>query len=72
MRLGMDPCALEWFCCGCSHRHALARAHACGGSKCKGADAFPEGRLQAGLHKRSAEDWGDSLRARGDGVSLGR
>jgi hypothetical protein len=27
--------ALEWFGCGCSHRHALALAHASRGGKCK-------------------------------------
>jgi hypothetical protein len=40
-----------------AHKHALAQAHACGGSKCKGRIPSPKG-AGGGLHKRSAEDEG--------------
>ena len=54
--------------------NALAQAHACGGSKCKGR-GITQGlqRSAAGVEgplvctnaaQRSAEDWGDPLRAR--------
>ena len=50
-------------------KHALALAHASRGGKCKERGiSHPErsgGRPKAGLHKRSAEDWGYSLRAPG-------
>jgi hypothetical protein len=50
-------------------KHALALAHASRGGKCKERGvAHPErsgGVPKAGLHKRSAEDWGYSLRAPG-------
>src|ERR1035437_1868207 len=67
--------AFEWPCCCCSHNNALAQAHACGGSNCKGR-GISQG-LQRSAAKvesplvctngaqRSAEDWGDPLRARG-------
>jgi len=66
--------ALEWFCCCCSHNNALAQAHACGGSNCKGR-GISQGlqrsaaRVESPLvctngAQRSAEDWGDPLRAR--------
>ena len=53
--------AFKWFGCGCSHRHALALAHASGGSKCKGRIPSPKG-AGGGLHKRSAEDEGAPCR----------
>jgi hypothetical protein len=34
---------LNRFGCGCSHRHALALAHATGGSKCNSRIPFPKG-----------------------------
>ena len=50
-------------------KHALALAHASRGGKCKERGiSHPEhrrGQPKAGLHKRSAEDWGYSLRAPG-------
>jgi hypothetical protein len=50
-------------------KHALALAHASRGGKCKERGiSHPERREvrpKAGLHKRSAEDWGYSLRAPG-------
>src|ERR1035438_6254586 len=66
---------LKWRCCCCSHNNALAQAHACGGSKCKGR-GISQGlqrsaaRVESPLvctnaAQRSAEDWGNPLRARG-------
>jgi hypothetical protein len=56
------------------HPCPLAKA---GGSKCK-AEGYPHpwneverAERSGGLHKRSAEDWGDGLRAREGGAILG-
>jgi hypothetical protein len=45
--------AFEWFGCGCSHRHALALAHASEGSKCKG--GIPSLERSGGRRSRSAQ-----------------
>ena len=53
--------ALQWLGRGCSHRHALALAHASGGGECKRRVPYPRNEVEraersGGLHKRSAED----------------
>jgi hypothetical protein len=52
--------ALEWSCCCCSHNNALAQAHACGGSNCKGRG------ISQGLERSAAQcgRLGIPLRAR--------
>jgi hypothetical protein len=53
-------------------RHALAQAHACGGSKCKPRIPFPKGgRSLPGLHKRSAEDKGGACAREGQSPLVG-
>lgn len=49
--------ALEWFGCGCSHRYALALAHASRGGKCNSRvpSRSKSGGAAGGLHKRTAE-----------------
>jgi hypothetical protein len=64
---------LSPFLNGCAvfaNKHALAMAHAIEGGKRNGEGNRPPGTEwkaseSEGLHKRSAEDWGDSLRAPG-------
>jgi hypothetical protein len=65
---GFSSSLCKWLGCGCSHRHALALAHASGGGKCKRRVPYPRNEVEraersVGLHKRERGRLGCLLRA---------
>ena len=75
--MGVIPPFFEWLCCVCSTNTPWPMSPRLRGGKYKvggishpwrGAVAERKWRPKAGLHKRSAEDWGHSLSRARDGV----